>query len=73
MRSRRAKLTISPKSLTPWSPLRLTTLWAYGQPLLVTGTIFVRFEYFKEVIMKNVVFWDVTLCGCSNNRRFGGT
>jgi hypothetical protein len=23
--------------------------------------------------MKNVVFWDVTPCGCCKNRRFGGT
>jgi hypothetical protein len=25
------------------------------------------------VTMKNVVFWDVTPCGSSKNRRFGGT
>jgi hypothetical protein len=24
------------------------------------------------VTMKNVVFWDVTPCGCCKNRRFGG-
>jgi hypothetical protein len=23
--------------------------------------------------MKNVVFWDVALCSCCVNRRFGGT
>jgi hypothetical protein len=27
----------------------------------------------QEVTVKNAVFWDVTLCGSCNNRRFGGT
>jgi hypothetical protein len=34
--------------------------------------IHVRFEVFTAVTMKNAVFWDVTPCGSSNNRRFGG-
>jgi hypothetical protein len=34
---------------------------------------FVRFEVFTAVTMKNGVFWDVTLRGSCNNRRFGGT
>jgi hypothetical protein len=33
----------------------------------------VGFEVFTAVIMKNAVFWDVTLCGSCKNRRFGGT
>jgi hypothetical protein len=33
----------------------------------------VRFEVFTAVTMKNVVFWDVTSCGCCKNRRFIGT
>jgi hypothetical protein len=33
----------------------------------------VRFEVFTAVTMKNGVFWDVTLCGSSKNRRFEGT
>jgi hypothetical protein len=33
----------------------------------------VRLEVFTAVTMKNGVFWDVTTCGCCNNRRFGGT
>jgi hypothetical protein len=33
----------------------------------------VRFEVFTAVTMKNGVFWDVTPCGCLENRRFGGT
>jgi hypothetical protein len=35
--------------------------------------IFVRFEVFMAVTMKNGVFWDVTPCGSCKNRRFGGT
>jgi hypothetical protein len=34
---------------------------------------YVRFEAFTAVTMKNVVFWDVALCRCFVNRRFGGT
>jgi hypothetical protein len=37
------------------------------------GYYCVRFEVFKVVIIKNVIFWDVTLCGSCENRRFGGT
>jgi hypothetical protein len=33
----------------------------------------VRFEVFTAVTMKNAVFWNVTLCGSCNNRRFGGS
>jgi hypothetical protein len=33
----------------------------------------VRFEAFKAVTMKNVVFWDVIPCGSCKCRRFGGT
>jgi hypothetical protein len=36
-------------------------------------TIFVRFEVFTAVTMKNGVFWDVTPCGSCKNQRFGGT
>jgi hypothetical protein len=31
----------------------------------------VRFGVFTAVIMKNALFWDVTLCGSCKNRRFG--
>jgi hypothetical protein len=34
---------------------------------------YVRFEVFTEVIMKNVVFWDVAPCRSCVTRRFGGT
>jgi hypothetical protein len=34
---------------------------------------FVRFDVFTAVTMKNCVFWVVTPCGSSKNRRFGGT
>jgi hypothetical protein len=37
------------------------------------GTLYVRFEVFTAVTMKNGVCWDVTLCGSCKNRRFGGT
>jgi hypothetical protein len=33
----------------------------------------IRFEVFTAVTMKNVIFWDVTLCSSCNNRCFGGT
>jgi hypothetical protein len=33
----------------------------------------VRFEVFTAVTMKNGVFWDVTPCCSSKNRRYGGT
>jgi hypothetical protein len=36
------------------------------------GECYVRVEVFTTVTMKNAVFWDVTPCGCSKNRRFGG-
>jgi hypothetical protein len=35
--------------------------------------IFVRFEVFMAVTIKNGVFWNVTLYGSCENRRFGGT
>jgi hypothetical protein len=38
-----------------------------------TMLMYVRFEVFTSVTMKNSVFWDVTLCGSCMNRRFRGT
>jgi hypothetical protein len=35
--------------------------------------IFLKFEVFTEVNMKNAVFWDVAPCRSCVNRRFGGT
>jgi predicted transcriptional regulator len=35
--------------------------------------VFVRFEVFTAVTMKNGVFWDVTPCGSCKSRRFRGT
>jgi hypothetical protein len=35
--------------------------------------IFVRFEVFAALTMKNAVFWDVMPCGSCKNRRFRGT
>jgi hypothetical protein len=35
--------------------------------------LWVRFEVFTAVTLKNDVFWDVTPCGSCKNRRFGGT
>jgi hypothetical protein len=32
-----------------------------------------KFELFTAGTMKNVVSWDVRLCGSCKNRRFGGT
>jgi hypothetical protein len=39
----------------------------------VTLYVYVRFEVFTGVTMKNAVFWDVTPCRSCVNRRFGGT
>jgi hypothetical protein len=36
--------------------------------------LYVRFEVFTAVTIKNAVFWDVAPCrSCALNRRFGGT
>jgi hypothetical protein len=35
--------------------------------------LYVRFEVFTAVTMKNGVFCDVMPCGSCKNRRFGGT
>jgi hypothetical protein len=37
-----------------------------------TVVTYVRFEIFKAVIMKNAIFWDVTLCGSCKKRHFAG-
>jgi hypothetical protein len=38
-----------------------------------TCLVYVRFEVFTAMTMKNVVYWDVTPCGSCKNRHFGGT
>jgi hypothetical protein len=35
--------------------------------------VFIRFEVFMAVTMKNAVSWDVTPSGSCKNRHFGGT
>jgi hypothetical protein len=52
---------------------RNRTLSPHTNRFNVNGKIFVRFEVFTAVTMKNGVFWDVTSCGSCKNRRFGGT
>jgi hypothetical protein len=44
-------------------------------PIYITRSrvLFVRFEVFAAVTMKNAVVWDIVLRGCCKNRRFGGT
>jgi hypothetical protein len=46
-------------------------------PLLFTTdlnySIYIRFEVFTAVTMKNAVFWDVTPRGSCKNGRFGAT
>jgi hypothetical protein len=34
--------------------------------------VYVRFNVFTAVTMKNCIFWDVTSCGPCQNRHFGG-
>jgi hypothetical protein len=43
------------------------------RPIMEMGFLFIRFEAFTAMAMKNGVFWDVTPCGSCKNRRFGGT
>jgi hypothetical protein len=55
----------------------------YSEPSVLTGDtwrhvlendiLHVKFEVFTAVTMKNGVFWNVTPCGSSKNRSFGGT
>jgi hypothetical protein len=35
--------------------------------------MYVRFNVFMAVTMKNAIFWDLTLCGSCKNQRFGGS
>jgi hypothetical protein len=36
--------------------------------------LYVGFEVFTAVVMKSIIFWDMTLCSpLSFSRRFGGT
>jgi hypothetical protein len=36
---------------------------------VIQNFVFVRFDVFMAVAMKNVVFWDVALCESCKNRR----
>jgi hypothetical protein len=45
----------------------------FGSEYVQMYILFVRFEVFTAVSMKNGVFWDITPCGYCKNRRFGGT
>jgi hypothetical protein len=51
--------------------MRVTRIGELG--ITLASLVYVRFEVFTAVTMKNEVFWDVTPCGCCKNRRFGGT
>jgi hypothetical protein len=42
----------------------------FTRATLLSCFVFVRFEAFTAVIMKNGVFWDVTPCGSCKNRRY---
>jgi hypothetical protein len=54
-----------------WS-CRKESSWDYTS-MKWPSCLFVRFEVFMAVTMKNGVFWDVTPCGSCKNRRFEGT
>jgi hypothetical protein len=44
------------------------------EQILYTNSIHVGFEVFTTVVMKNIIFWDMTPCSPSSfNRRFGRT
>jgi hypothetical protein len=47
--------------------------WHGRVQIIFSRLLSVRFEVFTAVIMKNAVFWDVTLCASCKSRRFGGT
>jgi hypothetical protein len=49
----------------PWLTGKRKVLEIYG--------VFVGFEVFTAVTMKNGVFWDLMPCDSCKNRRFGGT
>jgi hypothetical protein len=48
-------------------------LWQTALLYVKHNNVYVRFEVFMAVTMKNGVFWDVMPCGSCKNRRFGGT
>jgi hypothetical protein len=53
-----------------------TVIIDINQKFVVKGIIFKRvgFEAFTAVVMKSIIFWDMTPCSpLSFNRRFGGT
>jgi hypothetical protein len=41
----------------------------YRHTVFAEQNLYVRFEVFTAVTMKNDVFWDVTPCGFCKNRR----
>jgi hypothetical protein len=43
-----------------------------GFAFSVFNLVYVRFEIFTAVTIKNGVFWDVTPCGSCKNGHFGG-
>jgi hypothetical protein len=41
---------------------------------MIIKTNIVGFDVFTAVVMKSIIFWDITLCSpLSFNRRFGAT
>jgi hypothetical protein len=44
----------------------------YKYNLFINNQIYIRFEIFTAVTMKNAVFWDMSQCRSCVNRRFGG-
>jgi hypothetical protein len=50
----------------------ITSLYSSQLSTFMRHKLFLRFEVFTEVTMKNAVFWDVTPCGYKN-RCLGGT
>jgi hypothetical protein len=72
------------KILREMQVIHVFTIYIYSLRVCIQYTVdvklergslqmYVRFEFFTAVPMKNAVFWDVALCRSCVNRRFGGT
>jgi hypothetical protein len=58
---------------TPVFTSRETYYFSATEPSRYVRCMYVRYENFVAVTMKNAVFWDDTQCGSCKNLCFGGT
>jgi hypothetical protein len=70
------KAEVSQMKYISFEVMSHTVLPKSGDPIVIhdrTACVYVKFEVFTAVTMKNGVFWVVTPCGSCTNRRFGET